>query len=113
MGEEVTTIELHRVRRKCVYLIRCVRSVEHPGFRSAGAVTPHDEHVAGARRPLALDAHQPSRNVEDHVAAGAAVDWCVDVNAELDGGMDDCRLGDGAFLICSEHASTVVVLSDN
>lgn len=66
-GEVVAAISVNRVSRESVDLVCRIRAMEQPVAGAPAGAAANDDHVAVSRSPLALNAHEPSIEVEDEV----------------------------------------------
>jgi hypothetical protein len=111
--EEVTLVEVEAVRSERIDLVSGISTLEESILGSPTAVTPDDEHVTGSCSPLALDPRETTAEVENKVRSAFRPPRLVTVDDELNRSMDDCRLGDRALLIRTEHEPIRVAPSDN
>jgi hypothetical protein len=76
-----TAIELATIRGERIDLLVGIEASAETVAGSPGGIAAHDQDVAVPAGPLALNAPEPSVEVEDEVVAAALRDRLVDVDA--------------------------------
>src|SRR5262249_18645541 len=111
--EEIALPGLRAVARDGVDLVTGVDPSSESATRTPVGIRTDDDDLALPRRPLALDAHEPLRQIEEEVVA-RVVERPRHDYPELDRLVDDRRLGDDALLIRRQcvHVSTLPTAPD-
>jgi hypothetical protein len=108
--QEVAAREIRTVGGKRVDFLSSLETAPKTFASTSVRIAPDIDHVAVARRPLALHPQQVIAEQEDHVEAPALGDGAIDLDPEFCCGMRDRRLRDSALLIRRQHRQQMVVV---
>jgi hypothetical protein len=103
--KEVAPLVRGAIRSKGVNLPRCVEAPQEAVAVPSIGIAANDDHISVKGRPLALDTHEPTVEVEDHVVSPTFTSRPIDVDPELRCVVHDGLLGDVSFLVGREHVT--------
>jgi hypothetical protein len=106
--DEVARVEFEAIASDHVDLFCGVATSDQPIGRPSTGIAPNNYDIPMPGSPLALDAIEPSANIENKVVSASLTKGPIDVETELNRRERDRHLGDVAFLIRREHTPSVV-----